>query len=60
MQFRNFNPAVRLQPLSQIFGEQRVIAKPHTVIIDRREQHLALGKRYQDGAARARTGYGLA
>ena len=32
VQLGNFNAAVRLQPLSQIFGEQRMIAKPDAVI----------------------------
>src|ERR1700730_14640131 len=60
VQLGSFNAPVRLQPLSQIFGEQRMITKPDAIIVERREQHLALGKRCQDCATRARTGYGFA
>src|SRR5580692_11140551 len=60
VQLGSFNAPVRLQSLSQIIGEQCMITKPDTIIIERREQHLALGKRCQDYAARARTRYSFA
>src|ERR1700722_8773170 len=58
MQAGNLVPKLRLQPLAQIFGKQRVVAKPTSFLIERRKKQLTFLYRSKKFLARLCASHG--